>query len=1188
MNIKSIEITGFKSFVDKVRLNFLPGVTALVGPNGCGKSNIVDAFRWAMGEQSAKQLRGKTMEDVIFNGSENRKPMGMAEVSITFSNENGNIPHGYSQYSEITVTRRLFRSGESEYSINKIPCRLKDITELFLDTGVGAKAYSMIEQGKVEQIINSKPLERRTLIDEAAGISKYKSRKKEALAKIESTRNNLLRVDDITAEVKRQLNFIKRQANKLKRYQALKEEVKKIELNSSLLKYASLKEKHCNLKEHLDQCKSGEIRTSTKISSIEAAYEEEKVDLTEEEKIYNRIQEEIFKTSSLCQKEESHIEYLNREILSVRGQHNQQLEQIKIADERLKTQQNEIKILEQENLENNRKLKDVVPDLIQKEEQLLKLKENSCQLGDQIDFEKNKLIDLLTELTHLNNHLTQLEKQRHSLVINIEHNKEGAKNQITKLSHLEQEISALKDDLKRTEISKRQLEEEKATIDSKIRTLTEELHQSEVALAEVKEQLEKSSSRLLSLQELQKKFEDCGTGVRSIMLRNQNSKTEYNGVCGLVADFIETEPQYEAALEAVLGEKLHYVIVESQLAGIEAIEYLKMQSSGRVSFIPLQIRRHHLNNLSPPIEKEKVKPLIQLVKTKDEYRLIVDYLLGDTLLVDNLTTALQIWNTNGDNYTLVTLDGDIIDSVGIITGGTQNGVHSKILSKRREIEELNVKLSGLKPKLEHLQKQKQQLTSQLSHLKEDCDRVQEQIHQREITLISLNRDIKQLEKELDETRQREGILQLEKEEFLSTLKEVIDESSKLKEERESKISIQNEKESLLARLQEDSRNLNQQIDSLQNEITKLKVQVAAEKEKSENNILNLQRMKKNLSILREEYIQVLQKNNEGKQKQIKLENELQQAKAQIEKYQKTLQELEQSLDKKRESIVQKEEDAKEKEELLKDLRRTLEEVKSKSNELTVQITEINLSTTHLLNDIDEKYHLSLENLLHTTPIGQIREDQENSYQRLDELKAKIEKLGEVNLAAAQEQEELTNRYQFLCEQREDLTKSLESLNQAIKKINRATKQRFLETYHLINEKFKKVFPELFQGGKAELKLTDEDNILETGIEIVAQPPGKKLQAIDLLSGGEKALAAIALLMAIFLVKPSPFCLLDEVDSSLDDINATRHNQYLKNICHDSQFILITHNKLTMQVANTLYGITMEQPGISKIVSVQLQ
>lgn len=1188
MNIKSIEILGFKSFVDKVSLNFLPGITVLVGPNGCGKSNIVDAFRWAMGEQSAKQLRGRLMEDVIFNGSETRKPLGMAEVSITFSNERGDAPYEYSQYSEIMVTRRLFRSGESEYYINKIPCRLKDITELFLDTGVGTKSYSIIEQGKVEQLINSKPLERRTLIDEIAGISKYKSRKREALVKIESTKGNLLRVDDIIVEVKRQLNSLKRQANKLKRYQKIKEEIKEIELNSSLLHYASLKQKQNTIKEQLDQWNKDEIRLSTQTSSIEAAFEGEKVDLNEEEKLYHRTQEEIFKISSLCQKEGSSLEYLNREMLSVRGQHNQSLEQLKTIAERLGTQQNEIKILEQKNLAHNQTLKDSDLDLTQKEKQLLTLKEASLQLEGQIEFEKNKLIDLLTALTNFNNQLTQLAKNRHNLVLKIEHNKGGTEKQLTKLAHLEQAIADLKDNLKKTDTAARQAEEEKLTINSRIKTIVAELHQGEGALAEVKEQWEKSNSRLLSLQELQKNFEECDTGVRSIMLRDQNARKGQNGVCGLVVDFIETDLKYETALEAVLGEKLHYVIVESQLAGVEAIEYLKTQSSGRVSFIPLQIRNYQLNQLSPSIEKGKANPLLQFVKTKDEYKPIVEYLLGEVLLVDNLATALQLWNSNGIRNTLVTLEGEIIDSVGIITGGTQNGVHAKTLSKRREIKELNILLSEMRPKREHLQNQKQQLTSQLSQLNEDSGKLLEQIHQREISLLSLNRDLTQLTNESDETLQREELLKFEKEELLSTLSDLTTESSALQKERDINLATKNEKEVSLARLQEEAGNLNQQIDSMQNEITKLKVQVAAENERCENTTLNIQRMNKNLSMLREEHSQILQKIKDREQKQLSLENELQQTKVQIEKHLHTKQELERSLDKKREAIVQKEKNAKEKEELLKNIRRSLEEVRLKNTDLTVQITEINLTLTHLLKEIDEKYHLSLEDLLNTTPPEHISEDQDNAYQRLAELRTKIESLGEVNLAAVQEQEELANRYQFLSEQREDLTKSLESLNLAINKINRTTKQRFLEAYHTTNEQFQKVFPELFQGGKAELKMTDEDNILETGIEIVAQPPGKKLQTIDLLSGGEKTLTAIALLMAIFLVKPSPFCLLDEADSALDDTNATRFNQYMRNICHDSQFILITHNKLTMQAADTLYGITMEEPGISKTVSVQLQ
>jgi len=895
------------------------------------------------------------------------------------------------------------------------------------------------------------------------------------------------------------------------------------------------------------------------------------------------IQEEIFKTSSLYQKEESRLEYLNRELLSVKDQHHQRQEQTKNINARMEAYQNEIKILEEKNLAYNQKIRDCTSYLVQNEEQLFKFKEASFQLQSKIELEKNNLIELLTELAHLNNCLTQLEKNHLTLLRKIENNKEETQNQATKYSQLEKAMSVLKEDQKMNKGSSILLEEEKVDIDKHLKSSTEDLQQNEIALAKVKEQWEKSNSLLLSLQELQEKFEECDTGVRSIMLRDNTSKTERNGVCGLVAD----DPQYETALEAVLGEKLHYIIFENQFSGIEAIEYLKTQSLGRASVIPMQIRESHPDQLPTSIDGEKVEPLIQFVKTKDEYLPITDYLLGDVLLVDNFNTALRIWNTNGNRYTLVTIDGEIIDPAGIITGGRQNGAPSKILRKRREIKELNAKLSQLTPILEQLQNKKQQFTEHISHLKEDGDKILERIHQREIKHFSLDRDVTQLTKELGENHQRVEFLQIEKEEISSALEEASDEASRLQKEKEVKVSTKREKDSLLTQLQEDSKNLDCQIDSLQDEITKLKVQVAAEREKFENNVSTLHRTKKTFSDLREEHEQTLQRNKEGEQKQIELQNDLQQAKAQIETYQNTKQDLEQSLDEKRESIVQQEEAIKAKEVILKELRQFLEELRSKNNDFNINITEFNLNITHLLQDIEEKYHLNLENLLLNTPIEDIKED-ENSYQRLDELRGKIERLGEVNLAASQEEEELTNRYQFLNEQREDLTKSLESLNLAIKKINRTTKHRFLETYELINDKFKKVFPELFQGGRAELKLTDEHDILETGIEIAAQPPGKKLQSIDLLSGGEKALTAITLLMAIFLVKPSPFCLLDEADSALDDVNATRFNQYLKNISHNSQFIFITHNKLSMQVANTLYGITMQEPGVSKVVSVQLQ
>ena len=1187
MKIKSIELSGFKSFSERTVLSFLPGITSLVGPNGCGKSNIVDAFRWALGEQSARHLRGSAMEDVIFNGSDTRKPTGMAEVSITFANDDGQTPVHFSNYSEIMVTRRLFRSGESEYSINKIPCRLKDITDLFLDTGAGPKAYSIIEQGKVEQIITAKPFDRRVFIDEVAGISKYKNRKREALSKIESTNNNLHRVDDIIVEVRRQLNSIKRQAGKLKRYQFLKEEIKKIEIQSSLHRYATLKKNHHELNLSLEAGTREDIKLAAQMSTLEAAFEKERFHLSQDEQLFQSVQEELYRITSSSQKDESRAEYFSRELLSSEQQYRQHVQSRELLERRIVTLSREAQAHEEKNREYHKSIGAGAAQILQKDEHLSSLKHEHTARQARIETEKSDLIDLLTRLARLNNQLAQLEKNHLSLLRKIEYNREESEKLQVSQTRMEDDLIRLNDELARTEATKSDCQDERSTVETRMLSLTEELDSTEQALADIRERCEKAGSRLASLQEIQDRFEECDAGVRSIMLRTRRDQAEKNGIYGLLADYIQTEPQYETALEAVLGEKLHYIIVESHLSGIEALDYLKMQSLGRASIIPLRIRKSTLSATPPSLQGEQVKPLLHLISTTEEYRTITEHLLSDVLLVDSLTTALTIWNSNGHTFTLVTREGEIIDPAGIITGGRQNGTSSKILSKRREIKELHIKLSQLMPQLEQLQSRKAHLINQLSQLRDNSETLREDLHQRELAILSLRRDINQLTRELDEAVKRRDLIHLETEEFSSALRQASDETASLQAERDHTLAIQKDKERLLHQLQEQQRSVTLQIEELHSDCTALKIQVAADREKLENGTLTLERTRETLLQIQAEHDAASAKSDDLKQNRLKLEQDLLTTQERIGENLKVQQELESSLHQIKGEIQLKEEGMRDREVTLKDLRRAREDEKGKINDLTVKLAESNLTLSHLLQTIQDKYHLNLDTLLHDPPPDDTVQDL-SDYGRLEELKEKIESLGEVNLGAAQEEEELTGRLQFLSEQRDDLVKALESLNDAIKKINRTTKQRFLETYRMINDKFKTVFPELFQGGRAELTLTDENNILETGIEIVAQPPGKKLQSIDLLSGGEKSLTAFALLMAIFLVKPSPFCLLDEADSALDDQNAIRFNRYLQNISHASQFILITHNKLSMQAAHTLYGITMQEPGISKVVSVQLQ
>jgi chromosome segregation protein len=1187
MRIKTAEITGFKSFSDKVTLTFMPGITALVGPNGCGKSNVVDAFRWAMGEQSAKQLRGQIMEDIIFNGSETKKPMSMAEVSISFSNENGQSLHRFSAYTEITVTRRLFRSGESEYYINKVPCRLKDIIELFLDTGAGPKAYSIIEQGKVEHVINAKPLERRLLIDEAAGISKYKSRKKEALAKMESTRNNVLRIDDILVEVTRQLNAIKRQTAKLKRYQALKSEMRTIELSLSHAQYRSFNDQHQSLLARCAEGKQQEISESTEVSALEAAFEQENLNLHQAEKLFQSAQAELYQVTAACQKEESTAEYLAKEMGAVSQQQRQQQITIESLNQRIADHQDEEKALQAKHAEYAHSIAERSIALTDREARLAVLKEAHARSRLQIDDEKNRLIDLLTGLASRTNHLTQLEKNHLSLLRKIDYTREESLRLSRELLTTEENLAALLDEQQRQMRLDEDHRSELSRLENRIAAITAELGQTEVLCNESREQYEKLNSRLTSLQELHDKFEECENGVRSIMLRTGSGHDAGNGIRGLLADFIQTEPQYETAVEAVLGEKLQYIIVENHLNGIEALDYIKTQALGKASIVPLSLRLHSSSPSAPPsADAGRSMPLGMLVSTTDEYRLIIDHLLSDVILVDCLATALAVWRSNGNGHTLVTLDGEVVDPAGIITGGRHNGMPAALLGKRREILELRARLADLLPRCETLRTERERLRRLLTDSRDHYEQLKETTHREALQHIALKRDIAQQQKTEADIRQRIEMLNTEKQDCEAALAAAAEESERLQQEKTCMSVQKSETEHLLQELQQLEHEATSDIDVLNDDITALKISVAADKERCENTVHAIQHTRSSLSQLFEEQRQAHAHSEALQVRCTALADDLLCAQTALEAHRSSRHDCEQALDRARQDIVTREETLRASEQLLRERRRSLEARRASLQDLTVHIAESALTINHLLADIEEKYRIRLDQEF---PAGDAAEGAATPTQEaLHELKDKLERLGEVNLAAAQEEEELAGRFQFLTEQREDLTRSLESLQQAIKKINRTTRERFLEAFGQINEQFKKVFAELFHGGKAELKLTDEENILETGIDIVAQPPGKKLQDLDLLSGGEKSLTAFALLIAIFLVKPSPFCILDEADSALDDTNANRFNRYLQNMSRDSQFIIITHNKLTMQVAHTLYGITMQEPGTSKIVSVQLQ
>lgn len=1184
MRIKKIEVLGFKSFSDKIEISFPPGVTAIVGPNGCGKSNVVDAIRWALGEQSAKQLRGKNMEDVIFNGSENKKPLGMAEVTLTFSSENG-YPHPlYAGFTEISVSRRLFRSGESEYFINKVPCRLKDIVDLFLGTGIGHRAYSIVEQGKIDFIINAKPEERRILIEEAAGITKYKDRKNAALRKMEATEQNLLRLQDVIGEVRRQLNSLNRQAKKAERYKEYREEMRTLELGQAGQTYRHWRAQRQEVQALLEEYQNKEAKVNAEIGIHEAALEKIKIELLEKEQELAAYQKQLGELAGALKDREREIELALREEESLQRQIIKAKEEIEKLRQQEEAEEKEICHWEEERQKYAEKII-IAGDLLKERERTLQEYKGKYEEAEQdILEEKNNLIDHLTQLSNLRNLLLDLQRRREEAsqrLKKIGYAREEAQLKIQGLQTLLSQKSGQIEGQKRARI---QLEEERNQKILESTRIKEDLKKCQQTLLGLKEKFQRENSRLNSLLELQKNFEGYQEGVRAILLKKQAREFMANGILGLIEDVIETEPPYENLIEAVLGERLQNFIVANHQESWKAITYLKNHNSGRCTFIPLHLKPKPFST-SPDATDEGVIPLLSLVKVKEEYAPIVRYLLEDIWVVPDLAKAFELWNRNSLWKTLVTYEGEILHPSGIITGGPKGQLNSGTFHRKREIRELTSSTEYLDQEIRRLSAEEEKLLKESKQLAEALEEINHHLHQQELEMVSQIKELEQHRSEGQRWQKEIEICQLEErqlsEEIQQYLEEISQTQGKLKEGEKKK----EEKEQEI-RLQERALYiLKDEIEKINREVTETKVALVAHQEKMHNidqNLVRLQGMlretrglfsQKEEEIagnLRRQQVLVAQRKSAEIEVQAIL-NDHQQIQALVEKGQEV-------FESNRERLQKEEEEGKEK-------RRELQALLEKKNELSLRLMEIDLNLKHLLANGEEKFRVRLDSF---SPLPEERDYFAPEVEsRLQELKSLMESMGEVNLLAIQEYAENKARLDFLTEQEADLKQSLESLNQAIKKINRTSRQRFSETFQKVNEKFKEIFTTLFNGGRAELVLMDEANLLETGIEINAQPPGKKLQNISLLSGGEKALTAIALIFALFLVNPSPFCLLDEVDSPLDDANIGRFNKMIKELAQNYQIILITHNKRTMELADTLYGVTMEEAGVSKLVSVRL-
>lgn len=1185
MFLKRIEVKGFKSFADKVELELDKGITGVVGPNGSGKSNISDAVRWVLGEQSAKNLRGTRMEDVIFTGTDLRKPLGFAEVTITIDNADGMLPV---EYSEITVTRRMYRSGESEYYLNRTGCRLKDITELFMDTGVGRDGYSIIGQGRIDEILNAKAEERRDIFEEAAGIVKYKVRKQESERKLDATEQNIIRINDIVSELEIQLEPLNEQASKARRYLDIREKLKILELNLFIKNIDKVKDKLSKLDESYSNLDNELLDNNRKNARLEDDYIKIKTNISDNDCSIESLQNEIYLSNNDMERFQGEANVLNEKILNIHKDISRLTEEIDKEDfniERL----NEL-------LEGNKQnLNSFINSL---DEQQYLLTQKNTELNDinsGINEKESKIENMKTEVIELLNSTANKKSSINSLYI-FKNGIEKRKLQIDsenmekhkKIDELEKSLSALKDSIKLFEQSYEDIEQ-KILEQNKYKA---DIQNSKISIEkdifELNGKIQSKKARYRVLNEMENDFEGYNKSVKEIMKLKKGGNSEYTGVCGIVADLIHAPGQYEIAIEAALGSALQNIVTEDEFITKRCIEFLKQNKFGRATFLPLStvIGRNSYNN-EKNIQSSTgfIGFANEVIKYDSKYKNIISNLLGRVVLVDNIDNGIITARKTGYSVKIVTLEGEIISPGGAFTGGSINqNTAGRILGRKRQIADLSSELKDLVDSLDNLNSSKKEIDSRLNSLEDVIKKSIEDKHLFEIKLSSINNSLNSVISDIE--RNKSDINSLNTELYQIDL-ENGEIENKIMEESESLISLEKKNSSLTEKIQYEQTGIKDTLlykDNLVSEITALKVKLAEYKQsimlindKIKETEDSIERCNKSIQQ------RVDEKNkNDDEINRISLsirniETSITNITIKKEKSKKLLD----SLNEKKKINMTILDGMEEKS---KEFNKSSSVLQDEMHKLEMQRARLDMELENLQNRIWEDYEVSYAMAQkYRIEIESINQ----SSKEINTIKEEIKALGNVNVGAIEEYKRVKERYEFLLKQELDLDEAKNSLQKLILEMTEKMEIQFTKNFSVINENFNITFQQLFGGGKAGLVLCNQEDILSSGVDIIAQPPGKKLQSLTLLSGGEKALTAIALLFAILKMKPSPFCILDEIEAALDDVNVSRYATFLRELSKYTQFIIVTHRKGTMEISDALYGITMEEKGVSRLVSVRL-
>ncbi len=1235
MKIKRIEICGFKSFVEKTSISFPDPITSIVGPNGCGKSNVVDAIRWVMGEQSAKHLRGRAMEDVIFSGSDSRGPAGMAEVSLTFdarglsstANPDG-VPWGAVGPEEIVVTRRLYRDGDSEYLLNGVPSRLRDVVEFFLGTGVGSKAYAIIEQGRIGFIVSSRAEDRRGLIDEAAGITKYKSKKRAAERRMDSTRQHLLRVSDIIGEIEGRLRSLRLQAQKAERYKRYKAELRDLDLWSAAQRYLGHLAEEKSLALELETVRSLHEDAARTLEASEAEIEAERLSVTEEAHELAAAKDELFALSNKAQLGLQRAQHHDDEAGQLEGRAEAARREIEELAMRTREQAAQI-----EELEGT--LARVEEDAEASQLAYAAKQSEHDELRSQLAFARRGLDEAMSELSSARARIarneaerTAAEQRRDDLAARLEAIASEEASAGERVAVLAATDESLRESLAVIRARSEERKERRAAGVERPAALKQDVARGELELETLREEAHRRRSRLASLSEIQDRYESFQKGVRAIMQHRQDLSASGGGegIRGVVADIVQPPPELETAVEAVLGERLGNIIVESHEVGLEAIEFLKQKSEGRSSFIPVALRGAPVpvpamaaspagevvydatggstveggSSAPGPVFMGPVDtsvwpqgdgvrgPLLDLIGYDRQYDRIAAYLLGDVVVVENLRRALELWRETQTTKTIVTLDGEVIDPQGVVTGGARESASAGVLEQKREIRELEEVVAKLEADTEEALARHVSRKQELAQVTEELERLSAELRADEMELFGQQKDLDRATEELRRFEARRAQLEGQAGDLRRTREDAEARALAAGEALATDAAIVDGADARTAELRARTTELGEQVDTIVQELTALKVAAAQAADRQRNARVTIERLGRERTEqaarserLAQSIAEETARAEELRAEALRMRDEALLWQSEAEARARVHHERQDTLEERQTRLAKRDAE-------VRVTRTEASRLSSLQGKLELKHQEATLRRTSLEAAVTERYHdvtlAAVVQDFHLRPLFGDVEDQ-----RAKELRGLIERMGEINLTAIEESEELQNRFDFLTTQKNDLESAISQLETAIEKINRASRKRFRETFDAVNTKFKEVFPRLFGGGHAHLALTEAEDLLEAGVEIYANPPGKKVsQNIELLSGGEKALTAVSLLFAIFLIKPSPFCVLDEVDAPLDEANVGRFNQAVREMTDRSQFIIITHNRRTMEIADRLCGITMEEPGVSKLVAVNLK